>query len=214
MNISLNPQVWVIAIATLMVYSYLWKDNAAYRLIEHVFLGLAVAHGVVLTWDTGILPRVRNNIIAQGEWPFVVVGLLGLLMYTRLASPKWSWLSRYPVALFVGYGVGMSMGVSPRPWLVAVRDSFRDLWVVRDGVFRFQATLDEWVFFIALMSVVMYFFFTIPHRVTFVRVGSLVGRYAIMVSFGAAFGNTVAGRISLFLGRLQFLLQDWLGFII
>ncbi|HAI21138.1 MAG TPA: hypothetical protein DCM14_04485 [Clostridiales bacterium UBA8153] len=214
MNISGDPQVWVIAIGTLMIYSYLWKENAAYRLMEHMLLGLGIAFSAVLTWDTLIIPRVRTNIIAQGHWMFVVFGLLGLLLYTRMLSPKWSWLSRYPVAVSVGYGVGFSMAMSPRPWLLQVRDSFRDLWVVRDGVFRAQATFDEWVFFIALITTVMYFFFTVPHRVTAVRVGSRIGRYAIMVAFGAAFGNTVAGRISLFLGRLQFLLHDWLGFII
>jgi len=214
MNVSGNIQVWVIAIATLMVYSYLWKDNWAYRLVEHVFLGLSVAHGVELTCDTGILPRVRTDIIAQGAWPFIVAGLLGLLMYTRMASPKWSWISRYPVAITVGYGVGFVMAMSPRPWMIQLRDSFRDLWVVRDGVFRAQATFDEWVFFIALMTVLSYFFFTVSHRFKVIRVSSLIGRYAIMVAFGAAFGNTVAGRISLFLGRLQYLLHDWLGFII
>ena len=34
-----------------------------------------------------------------------------------------------------------------------------------------------------------------------------------MVGFGASFGYTVMARISLFIGRLQFLLGDWLGII-
>jgi hypothetical protein len=32
-----------------------------------------------------------------------------------------------------------------------------------------------------------------------------------MVTFGASFGYTVMGRISLLVGRLTFLFQDWLG---
>jgi len=34
-----------------------------------------------------------------------------------------------------------------------------------------------------------------------------------MVSFGAAFGYTAMARISLLIGRLQFLLGDWLRII-
>ncbi len=32
-----------------------------------------------------------------------------------------------------------------------------------------------------------------------------------MIAFGAMFGNTVMARLSLFIGRMQFLLQDWIG---
>jgi hypothetical protein len=34
-----------------------------------------------------------------------------------------------------------------------------------------------------------------------------------MLTFGASFGYTVMGRISLLVGRLTFLFHDWLGLI-
>jgi hypothetical protein len=34
-----------------------------------------------------------------------------------------------------------------------------------------------------------------------------------MITFGAAFGYTVMGRMSLLIGRLDFLLADWLHLI-
>jgi hypothetical protein len=34
-----------------------------------------------------------------------------------------------------------------------------------------------------------------------------------MISFGASFGYTVMSRVSLLIGRLHFLLSDWLGVI-
>jgi hypothetical protein len=34
-----------------------------------------------------------------------------------------------------------------------------------------------------------------------------------MISFGASFGYTVMGRLSLLIGRIQFLLKDWLGIL-
>ena len=34
-----------------------------------------------------------------------------------------------------------------------------------------------------------------------------------MIAFGASFGYTVMARVSLLIGRIQFLLHDWLGVI-
>ncbi len=43
--------------------------------------------------------------------------------------------------------------------------------------------------------------------------GSKIGIWVIMIGFGATFGFTVMGRISLLIGRIQFLLGDWLHII-
>jgi len=37
-----------------------------------------------------------------------------------------------------------------------------------------------------------------------------VGIWFLMVSFGASFGYTVMGRVSLLIGRVQFLIYEWL----
>ena len=44
-------------------------------------------------------------------------------------------------------------------------------------------------------------------------VTSRIGIVFVMIGFGAAFGYTVMARVSLLIGRLQFLLGDWLGII-
>ena len=62
------------------------------------------------------------------------------------------------------------------------------------------------------MTTLVYFFFTLEKKGVQGAV-SKVGRYVMMIAFGAAFGNTVMARVSLFLGRMQFLLGDWLKMI-
>ena len=42
-------------------------------------------------------------------------------------------------------------------------------------------------------------------------VASKIGVYFLMVGFGAGYGYTVMSRISLLIGRYQFLLDNWLG---
>jgi hypothetical protein len=43
--------------------------------------------------------------------------------------------------------------------------------------------------------------------------GRKVGIWFLMLGFGATFGYTVMARISLLIGRFQFLLRDWIGII-
>jgi hypothetical protein len=40
-----------------------------------------------------------------------------------------------------------------------------------------------------------------------------IGIWFMMIGFGASFGYTVMARISLLIGRIQFLMTDWLGFL-
>jgi len=62
---------------------------------------------------------------------------------------------------------------------------------------------------VGVVSVLIYFFFSVEHTGA-VGVVSKVGIWFLMVSFGASFGYTIMGRLSLLIGRVQFLLDDWL----
>jgi hypothetical protein len=66
--------------------------------------------------------------------------------------------------------------------------------------------------FIGLICVVIYFFFSKERNKT-TRLAAEGGIIFLMVGFGASFGYTVMARISLLIGRFQFLLRDWLGII-
>jgi hypothetical protein len=74
--------------------------------------------------------------------------------------------------------------------------------------------LGIWSIIIALgvIATVAYFFFSAEQK-GILKPISRIGIIFIMVGFGASFGYTVMARISLFIGRLQFLLEDWLGLL-
>jgi hypothetical protein len=65
---------------------------------------------------------------------------------------------------------------------------------------------------IGVCAVVVYFFFSVEHTGA-VGAISRVGIWFIMVAFGASFGFTIMARISLLIGRMQFLLGDWLSLL-
>ena len=68
------------------------------------------------------------------------------------------------------------------------------------------------VVFFGVFCGIVYFFFSKEHKGAF-GAASRVGIYVLMVTFGAGFGYTVMARISLLVGRMRFLFDDWLGMI-
>ena len=194
-------QTTLAAICTLALFTYLYKENPIFRFAEHCMIGLAAAHSLVMTWDNYWKPTLTKD-IPGGEWYLIIPLLLGLLIYTRYFS-KISWYAKIPMSLWVGYGVGYTLAYNPRPFLTQVTATFLEL-----------NTFDNILFLCCAVCVLAYFLFTVSHEtVKPVKYMSWFGRFAIMVALGASFGNTVQGRLSLLIGRIRFLLEDWLKVI-
>ncbi|MCU0726945.1 MAG: hypothetical protein MUE73_14325 [Planctomycetes bacterium] len=68
------------------------------------------------------------------------------------------------------------------------------------------------ILIVGTFCALMYFFFSVPHTGAVGRVARF-GVLFLMIGFGASFGYTVMGRLSLLIGRVLFLLKDWLGLI-
>ncbi len=62
---------------------------------------------------------------------------------------------------------------------------------------------------VGVVSVLVYFFFSVEHTGT-VGAISKVGIWFLMVAFGASFGFTIMARVSILIGRMRFLLGEWL----
>ena len=65
------------------------------------------------------------------------------------------------------------------------------------------------VVLVGVIGVLVYFFFSVEHTGTAGHI-SKVGIWFLMISFGASFGYTIMARVSLLIGRVTFLLDDWL----
>lgn len=83
--------------------------------------------------------------------------------------------------------------------------------IVAQVAFPFAtAPLDNLLLFVGVLMVLIYFFFSLEHRGV-VGGMSRLGIWFLMLGFGAAFGYTVMGRVSLLIGRMNFLVIDWIG---
>ena len=72
------------------------------------------------------------------------------------------------------------------------------------------AAFSSLLLLVGALCTLAYFYFSRPHEGT-LGVVSRVGIFFLMVAFGASFGNTVMARVSLLIGRVQFLYFDWWG---
>ena len=72
--------------------------------------------------------------------------------------------------------------------------------------------MKNFIIVIGVLSSIVYFFFSIEHK-GYVGKTAKLGIWFLMITFGAAFGYTVMGRIALLAIRIEFLLNDWLWLI-
>lgn len=72
--------------------------------------------------------------------------------------------------------------------------------------------LNKSIILVGIIGTMLYFFFSKEHK-GIIKGLANIGIWFIMVGFGASFGYTVMARASLLIGRIQFLLGDWLHLI-
>ncbi len=68
------------------------------------------------------------------------------------------------------------------------------------------------IMFMGVFCGLIYFFFSKEHT-GFFGGAATVGIWFLMITFGASFGYTVMSRMSLLIGRIDFLLVDWLKLV-
>jgi hypothetical protein len=197
-------EIWVGAFVTLALFSFLYKDNPIYRVVEHVFAGLSAGYYWGLIWDTVILQQLWGPMTREGEYWLVIPGVLGIIMFARF-FPKISWISRLSLAFVMGNTAGVFLISQLHGFVLpAMRSTMSPQRV--SGSVDYLLTA---VVVIGVISTLIYFYFSKEHK-GLLGVTAKVGIWFIMISFGAHFGYTVMGRVSLLIGRVQFLVEEWI----
>ncbi len=197
-------QIWVAALFTLAIFSFLYKDNPLYKLAEHIFAGLSAGYYVGLVWETVIIQRLWDPMIA-GSWWLFIPGVLGVLMFARL-WPRFSWVSRISLAFVMGNTAGVFL-ISQLHGIVLPQ--MQATMLPLGGSNGFGSALLAIIVVVGVVSTLIYFYFSKEHAGV-LGVTARVGVWFIMVAFGAHFGYTVMARISLLIGRVYFLADQWL----
>jgi hypothetical protein len=206
----------VAAAITVALFTQLYSDNPLFKTAEHIFVGTSVAYGLVVAWYNywvgDILKELASSAPGQqlGVWSILIPGFLGLMVYSRLTR-RWGWISRWPFAFLIGFGVGYAIPTQIAGNLLKQLDPMM-IDLLHDASGAFAPNWNGWIILIGVLSTLTYFFFSVEHKKGLGAV-SRVGIWFLMVSFGASFGFTVMGRLSLLIGRIDFLFREWIPLI-
>jgi len=311
--------IWVAALLTFCVFSFLIKDNFMFKLTEAIFVGVSVGYFIVLTYQNGIKPKIEkplikyvhnlkvdksavtNTIVAEinsfasshkptndlqlaaveripfnengffilmnetlgrsslnladqkqvatavqnalnnstlnmknifalekstekyiksyktvslsrNLWVAYIIFslLLGLLFLSRF-SPKHAWVSRYPMAYLLGIGVGMAMPLNFQTQILGqIQASIIPVVHSVSGSIDWAKTFGNISLIVGILSVLYYFFFSLKKTDPFSRGLTKIGIAYLMIGFGASFAFTIMARVSLLIGRVTFLKEEWI----
>lgn len=217
-------------LATIGLYTVLYRENKFYRFFEHLFLGLAAGWTVVALWsdvlyDTwwikmvGSVPDTPDGKPVNGYWAYALllpIGAMGYLVYSK----KYNWISRIPIGIILGLWSGQQVQVWWNRYGPQINSSLKPL-VPNTSTFFVPAerapgtiyvsdAISNIVFVLTLVCVLSYFLFSFDVRNRVLRTMTTSGRWLLMVGFGAIFGSTVMMRFSLLIDRMYFI---WIEFV-
>jgi hypothetical protein len=196
---------WLAALLTIFAFSFLYKDNPFFRFAESLFAGVSLGYYVGITLNQTIMPNLVDKLVQDfgHNWDLIVPGLLGLLLYVR-AVPRIGWVSRYALAIYVAYYIGVDFTRRIQgEVLPQIAKTMMPLSALN------ATTLVSLIFIVGVYCVLTYFFFS-KEQNAITKPLARIGIWFLMVSFGAAFGFTVMGRVALLIGRLNFLILNWI----
>lgn len=225
-SVARTTGLWLAAFFTLACYSYLYKDNPAYKLTESIIVGVSAGYWLTASfWDVIVgkaLARLMPDQMrawalpnldpADPDFLTLVPLILGALLFARLV-PGGAWLARWPLALIVGTTAGLKLVLYlDGDFVSQIRNTILPLAVFNDSAFDLDGSARNILLVTSVLCCLTYFYFSVEHRGAVGRV-SRCGIWVLMMTFGSSFAFTVMGRITLLTMRLEFLFRDWLGLL-
>lgn len=215
-------------LATVGLYSVLYRENKFYRFWEHVFLGLASGWALVALWTESLYSTWWIKMVGtttdahqpatMGYWLYIVllpIGLMGYLVF----HPKHNWMSRIPIGIILGLYSGQQFQAWQNRYLPQVQASLKPIVpngtllktsATQAGTLTVSQALTNIIFVVTLLSVLSYFLFSFDVKNRLLKNSTTLGRWLLMIGFGAIFGSTVMMRFTLLIDRMFFV---WIEFV-
>lgn len=171
MTMSNDLSVWIAALVTIGLISFVFKENLYYRIVESLYVGVSAGHAIVLGW--GNIRNLAVRPLGEGNLAVIIPIALGLMLFTRYFQ-KWSRVSRIPMGFLMGLGAGLSMrGLVGSQIVNQIKACYLPL-----------NSMNNILIIAGTFAVLSYFFFTVEHQ-GFVGKSAQIGRYFMMLCFGA-----------------------------
>lgn len=204
--------VWVGAILTLLVFSYLLGDTPLFRVAQAIFVGVTLGYALTAAVYLVLVPLLLDPLFLDPvtNWYLLVPLVLGVVLLTKLRA-SWAPLGNLAIAFLFGVGSALALGGALEgtllPQLSAVvvpLDSLENVLLV-----------------VGALGALLSFRFVRPHITrpaarfveTVGRGWGALGRWFVLGALGALFASVAVARISILVNRVYFLLHDWLQIV-
>jgi len=202
---------WISIFLTFAILSFLYYDNPIYKFAEHLFMGIGIGIGTIEVYFGVFEPKLIRPLLEEHRLLSLAPLLMLVLLFAKLTRKHKDW-ARIPIAFIVAAFAGVKLtGEANGRLLEQVRATMPDLQALyqESGWWDWEqagaGVISGVVLVLGLCACLLHFYFSSPHNKP-MRVISRIGILTLMLSFGASFGFTVMGRISLAIGRAETLL--------
>ncbi|MDL1894930.1 hypothetical protein FBQ82_01525 [Anaerolineae bacterium CFX7] len=216
--------VWLSALLTILVFTYLVRDSFLFRLASGLLVGTAVGFASAVILGNVLLPllsRLLDQVLGLPDtWAELLLSVLpivlGVSLLLRLTPTfRTSTFSNIGLAYLFGIGAALTIGGALAGNLVPQLVATMTIPLVP------QDSLLEWangiIILIGVIGSFLAFRFIQPGNRSWQRayaaithVWGTIGRGFIMIAFGAILASLILARVSVLVSQLYFLLHDWL----
>jgi len=204
--------VWVGAILTLLVFSYLLGDTPLFRIVQALFVGVTIGYAITAAVYLVLIPLLFDPLFADPVTnSYLLIPLvLGLLLLTKLRA-SWAPLGNVTIAFLFGVGSALALGGALDGTLLPQLSATI---VPLDS-------LENVLLVVGTLGALLSFRFIQPQATrptarlieTLGRGWGAFGRWFVMVALGALFASVAVSRISILVNRVYFMLHDWLQIV-
>jgi len=201
-------------VLTISIFSYIWGDNALFRIAAHLFIGVTAGYVAVVVIHDIILPQMIFPFVEgfvdgeRGAMVFAILFLiLGALMLTKI-SPRLSKLGNPAVAYLVGIGAATAIGGAVVGTLFPQTAASINVFADNEN-FLFALLI-----LLGTLATLLYFQFVLrrrgddeqpDQRPKWLEVVSVFGQVFIAITFGALFTGVYLAAVTALIERVSFI---------
>jgi hypothetical protein len=202
-------------IFTIMVFSYIFGDNALFRLAIYIFIGVSAGYAAVIAVYNVILPQIIAPLLS-GDLSALQLAiptmLCALLLFTKL-SPRFNILGVPVLAYLVGVGAAAVIAG-------AVLGTLFPQITASTNVFDIHGFLvGAFVIFGTLVTLAYFHFGAQPgfggkmQRSPWIEIIAIFGKGFIAVTLGVLFAGVYSAALTALIERLDFIVQFGISLI-
>ncbi len=213
---SVADSIWTLVsfILTVLVFSYLLGDNALFRFVSSLFIGITAGYFTVVIIYQVVLARLVAPLLQGSIAAVIPLALSGLLLMKL--SPRFSRAGNPSMALLVGVGAAVAIGGAMLGTIFGqVKGAISYFGMQPDGSPTNFYLIVEGVFFlIGTLATLAYFQFGAknsqksgPKRTILVSIFAWIGKIFIAITLGAVFAGVITAGITALIERSDFIIR-------